>query len=108
VIDAIGVADQGIAEAAQIEQTIPVDVVAGESGHLETEDDADVAEGDLGGESAEAAAGGISGTGDAEVLVDDDDLLAAQPSSLARVTSAYCRAVDSRLHSTWAWLDWRR
>ena len=71
MIDAIGVADQGIAEAAQIEQTIPVGVVAGEPGHLETEDDADVAEGDLGGESAEAAAGG-NRSRDLDRLMDDD------------------------------------
>ena len=30
-----------------------------------------------------------------------------QPSSQARFTSAYCRAVDSRLFSTWEGEDWR-
>ena len=36
VIDAVGVADQGIGETAEIEETIPVGIVAGEPGDLET------------------------------------------------------------------------
>ena len=76
VIDAVGVADQGIGETAEIEETIPVGIVAGEPGDLETEHDADLPEGDLGGEPGEAAARSKSGAGDAEILVDDGDLLA--------------------------------
>src|ERR671929_463274 len=44
VIDAIGIADEGIGETAEIQQTVPIGVVAGEAGELEAEDDADMAQ----------------------------------------------------------------
>ena len=56
VIDAIGVADQRVGQPAQVEQAVPVGVVAGEARDLEPEHDPDVAEGDLGGQAREAAA----------------------------------------------------
>src|SRR6516165_9937982 len=56
MIDAVGIADEGVSEAAEIEQAIPVGVVAGEAGDFEAEHDADMSERDLGGEPCEAAA----------------------------------------------------
>src|ERR1700720_3898547 len=70
MIDAVGIADESVSEAAEIEQAIPVGVVAGEAG-----DDADMAEGDFGGEPGEAIALDDAGSGKPEVLVDNDDLL---------------------------------
>ena len=75
VIDAVGIADERVGEAAEIEQAIPVGVVAGEAGDLETEHDPDMSERDFGGEPREAAALDDAGAGKAEVFVDDDDLL---------------------------------
>src|SRR4029077_15674192 len=54
MIDAVGIADEGVGEAAQIEQAIPIGVVPGEAGDFEAEHDADMAEGDFSGEPGEA------------------------------------------------------
>src|SRR6202043_2979691 len=56
MIDAVGIADEGVGEAAQIEQAIPIGVVAGEAGDFEAEHDADMAEGDFSGGPGEAIA----------------------------------------------------
>ena len=108
VIDAIGIADQGIGHATEIEQAIPVGVVAGQAGDLEAEHDADPAHGHFGGHAGEAIAVAGAGAREAEIVVDHGDLLAwPNPSSRACSTRAYCRSVDSRWHSTWAMVDWR-
>ena len=73
VVDAVLVEDQGVGEGAQLEQPVPVGVVAGEPGDFETEDDAGGAHADFGDEAAEALPVG-GGAGPAEVGVDDDDL----------------------------------
>ena len=54
MIDAVGIADQRVGQAAEIEQAVPIGVVAGQAGDLEAEHDADMAEGDFGGEPGEA------------------------------------------------------
>ena len=56
MIDAISVANERVGEAAEIEQTVPIGIVARETGHLETEHDTNVSERDLGSETGEAAA----------------------------------------------------
>src|SRR4249919_1987906 len=75
MIDAVGIADEGVGEAAEIEQAIPVGVVAGEAGNFEAEHDPDMAEGDFGSEPGEAVALDDTGTGKPEVFVDNDNLL---------------------------------
>ncbi len=75
MIDAIGIADERVGEAAEVEQAIPIGIVAREAGHFETEHDADVSERDFGGETGEAAAFDDASAGQAEVFVDYDDLL---------------------------------
>src|SRR5689334_8410989 len=75
MIDAVSVANERVSEAAEIEQTVPIGVVAREAGHLETEHDTNVSERDLGSETGEAAALNDAGAGQAEVFVDHDDLL---------------------------------
>jgi len=84
VIDAVGIADQGIGHATEIEQAVPVGVVAGQAGDLEAEHDADPAQGHLGGHAGEAVAVGGASAGDAEIVVNHSDLLAcpAQPARL--------------------------
>ena len=83
MIDAVGIADEGIGEAAQIEQAIPIGIVAGEPRDFEAEHKTDVAERDLCGEPCEAAALDMACAGNTEVLVDDDDEL-GWPSKLGR------------------------
>jgi hypothetical protein len=72
MIDTIGVADQGVGHAAQVEQPIPVGVVAGKARDLEPEHDPDVAKTDLRGQAGEATPVAGSGTRKAEILVDHD------------------------------------
>src|SRR5437870_7280997 len=75
MIDAIGIADEGVSEAAEIEQAIPVGVVAGEAGDFEAEHDPDVAEGYFGDKPGEAASLNDAGSRNPEVFVNDADLL---------------------------------
>ena len=73
MIDAIGVADQGIGHAAEVEQAIPVAVVAGEARDFEPKHDPDMTEGDLGGQARKAAAVAGTGTRGAKIFIDDHD-----------------------------------
>src|ERR1700680_4755866 len=75
MIDTVGIADEGVGEAAQIEQAIPIGVVAGEAGDFAGEHDGEMAEGDFSGEPGEAIALDDAGTGKPEVFVDNDNLL---------------------------------
>ena len=71
VIDTVGIADERVGKAPEIEQAIPVGVVAGEAGDLETEYDPDV-QAHVRREPREAAALDDAGAGKPEVFVDDD------------------------------------
>ncbi len=73
VIEPVRVADERVGQPAEIEEPIPVGVVARETADLETEHDADVAERDLGGEVGKATPGDGPRSGKPEVLVDHDD-----------------------------------
>ena len=53
MIDAVGVADQRIGEAAQLDKAMPIGVVARQPRHLEPEHEADVGERDFGGQPGE-------------------------------------------------------
>src|SRR5947207_14290035 len=75
MIDAVGIANERVGETAEIEQAIPIGVVASKAGHFETEHDADVSECYFGGETGEAAAFDDARAGQAEVFVNHDDLL---------------------------------
>jgi hypothetical protein len=77
VIEPIAVADQGVGEAAQIEQAVPLGVVAGEPGNLDAEQDADVAEGHLGGQVGEAGSVHNAGCRQPQVVLHELDLVAA-------------------------------
>src|ERR1700740_2527083 len=75
MIDAIAIADQRVGDTAEIEQAVPIGIVAREAGHFEAEHDADMSERDFCGEMGEAAALDDAVAGQAEVFVDHDDLL---------------------------------
>ena len=53
MIDAVGVADQGIGEATQLDEAMPIGVVARQARDLEPEHEADVGERDFGGQPGE-------------------------------------------------------
>src|SRR5258706_6039272 len=74
MIDAVAITDEGIGETAKIEQAIPVGGVAGEARDFEAEHDADMAEGDFGDQTGEAASLNDAGSGNPEVFINDDDL----------------------------------
>ncbi len=63
MIDAVGIADERVGETAQIEQAVPIGIVAREAGHFEAEHDANMSERDFCGETGEAAALDDAGAG---------------------------------------------
>jgi hypothetical protein len=71
MIDAVGVADERIGHAAEIEQAIPVRVVARQARYLQPQDDADVTERHFGGHVGETGALGQPRTRKAEILIED-------------------------------------
>lgn len=101
------ISDQSVGDAAEIEEAIPVGVVARHAGDFQGEHDADVAEGHFRGQACEAGALGESGAGHPRSSSMTSTCSLAQPNWLAFSTKAYWRAVDSRLYSTWVGVDWR-
>jgi len=75
IIDPVLVGKDRGGQPAQVEQTIPIGVVAGQAGHLQPKDDADATQSDLGGELGETGAVSDAASGQAEVLVDDKHLV---------------------------------
>ena len=75
MIDAVGIADQRIGEAAEFDEAMPIGVVAREARDLEPEHEADMGERDFGGEAGEARSRDKAGAGEPEVLIDDDDAI---------------------------------
>jgi hypothetical protein len=82
MVDTVAVSNEGVGEAAEFEQAIPVSVVASKAGNLDAKDDAHSSQGDLTGHANEARPFVGGGTGQSEILIDDDDLLLS-PSQLA-------------------------
>src|SRR5882762_6793230 len=62
-----------VGEAAEVDEAVPVGIVARQARDLESEHEADVGERDCGGEAGEARSRDKTGAGKPEVLVDDDD-----------------------------------
>ena len=73
MVDAIRIADQRIADAGKIDETMPVSVIACEARHFKTEHDADMAERHLSGDTSKPRADSGAGTRKAKILVDDSD-----------------------------------
>src|ERR1700751_2042792 len=74
MIHTIAVSDQSVGDAAQIEQAIPVGIVARQAGDFEAEDDAHMTQSDFCGHACESGTLHRSRTGETQILVDDDDL----------------------------------
>ena len=70
MVDAVGVGDQGVGHPGQVQQPVPVGVVAGQPGALQRQHDPDLPEPDLGSQMREPAAPGRRGPGEPQVLVD--------------------------------------
>ena len=81
MVDPVGVGDQRVGHPGQVQQPIPVGVVAGQPRHLQRQHDPDLAEPDLGGQLGEPGPAGGAGAADAEVVVDHPDR-AARPAQL--------------------------
>jgi len=62
-------------QSAQVDQAAPVGVVASQAGDLKCEHEAGATESDIGGRAAEAVAVVDGLAGEAEVLVDDGDVV---------------------------------
>src|SRR5258708_16273394 len=107
MIDAVAIPDQRVGDAAEIKQAIPVSIVARHTGDFEAEHDAGVAEGHFRGHACEPRTLGESEPDTPRSSSMTITCSLAQPSSWAFSSSAYWRAVDSRLCSTWAGEDWR-
>src|ERR1700686_2496591 len=75
MIDAIGIADEGVGDSAEIHEAIPVGIVAREPRDFEAEYNADMAESDFGSKSGKAIARHDTGSGNAKIFVDNDNLL---------------------------------
>jgi hypothetical protein len=78
IIEAVFVADQCRGQRADLQQPVPVGVVAGQPGHFQAEHDPGPAHADLGDQVLDAFPVGGAGTGVALVDIDGDDL-AARP-----------------------------
>ena len=108
IIDAILVCQYGVGQPTQVEQTVPVGVVAGQPGNLQPQDDADVTQSDLRGELGEAGAI-VRGRWRRRPGLRRSPALGPRSSRArcARATKLYWRSVDSRFRSSWVGLDWR-
>src|SRR5690348_4896048 len=74
MIDAIIVADEGISDATQLQQAIPVRIVSRQARDLQSEYDSHVSQRNLTGEAREAGTFVDAGAGQAEVFVNYDHL----------------------------------
>jgi hypothetical protein len=77
MVEAVTVADEGVGDAAEVEQAVPVGVVAGETRDLQPEHEPDLAQRDLGRQAREPGAGSEPGAGDTQILVDHHHLVAS-------------------------------
>ena len=106
VIEAVLVEDERLGQRADLEQPVPVGVVAGQAGYLEA-DDARLAHANVGHQTLEALPALGARPGPAQIVVDDHDLVAGHPRARARWRSPYCRSVDVVFSMTWRSVDWR-
>jgi hypothetical protein len=75
VVDPIGVSDQRVGQRAQVQQLIPVGVVAGQPACLDAKDEPDLAQPDVGDQALEALPGAGVGAGAAKILIDHQHLV---------------------------------
>jgi hypothetical protein len=78
IVDAFGVNDQGVEQPAELQQLIPVAVIAGQARDLEAHHGAHPAEAHVGDETLKAGPVGRTGPGLPEILINHNDLAPAQ------------------------------
>ena len=83
MVETVAISDQSVGHAAQIEQAIPIGIVARQAGDFETEQDSHMAENNFGGHMCEPGTLHNAGTGETKIFVNDDHLFFGQPSSQA-------------------------
>src|ERR1700757_4098644 len=74
MVDAVAVSDQSVGHAAEIEQTIPVGIIASQTGDFEAEHDSHVTQSNLCSHAREPGTLDGSRAGQAKVFVNDDHL----------------------------------
>src|ERR1700730_3487159 len=94
-----------VGQPGEIDEAVPVGVVASEARHLEPKNKPDAGECDLGGEARKPERATAPEPERPRSSSMTTMRSSGQPSSRALVASAYCRSVDSRLCSTCAGLD---
>src|SRR5215472_10489636 len=75
MIDAVAITDQSVSHAAQIEQAIPVSMVARHAGDFQSQHDAHTAQGNFGRHARESRTLGPSRTGETQIFINDDYLV---------------------------------
>ena len=76
MIEPVAIADQGVRHAAEVQEAIPVGVVAGEAGHLQAEHEADVAQRHLRRQLREPRARDHARARSALIFIDHHDMRA--------------------------------
>ena len=108
MVDAVGVGDQRVGQRAQVQQLVPVGVVAGQPADLDAEDDPDPAQPDVGDQILEPLPGGGVGPGPAQVGVDHPHLVRHPSPTRPRVRAARIGAARLSVCSrTWVSVDCR-
>ena len=105
MIEAILVADERIGDAAQVEQPIPLGVVACHPGDFHTENQPTRPKATSGSSYKPSPCHHPRAA--FEIRIDDLTRFSAAAQIVGPPRSWYCRTVDSRLRSTWAAVDWR-
>ena len=82
IVDAVLIDDEGVGEGANLDEAVPVAVVAREPGDLQAQDGASLTQAHRGHEVLEAVAARSRNTGVCLILVDDADLL-GRPAQIA-------------------------
>jgi hypothetical protein len=75
VVDAVAVGDERVGQRAQVQQLIPVGVVAGQAADLDAQDEPHLAQPDVGDQALEALPRAGVSTGAAKVVVDHQHLV---------------------------------
>src|SRR5262249_10871434 len=79
MINAIGIANERVGQAGEIDEPVPIGVIAGEPRDLEAEHETDACESHFSSKAGKARPCDRAGTGKAEVLVDDNDTILWPP-----------------------------
>ena len=84
MIEAVSIADESVGETSQINEAMPIGVVAGEPRCFKAEHEADVGERHFGGEPGKSGTGDGAGPREAKILINDKDAL-IRPTEFARL-----------------------